>query len=183
MSGKSVSSHCVRKKSLYDWILVCSGVLSYFFRFGSILKTRNEITRFPWITDIETSTNLSGNTWRLPFTWSIRVEIIVLSIQYCRLSKRKMEKKRNQRNVLVLESSKKKRKSTPIPKRFKWMVCTISFSNQNSNGFRVNGKCLLFFYFVMIVFRDFFATPLSPKVVRSRLTKWITETYFDMNLS
>ena len=44
-------------------------------------------------------------------------------------------------------------------------------ANQNSNGFRVNGKCLLFFYFVMIVFRDFFATPLSPKVVRSRLTK------------
>ena len=81
------------------------------------------------------------NQGRLPFTPSIRVEILGVNIQCYR----KMGRSEN-----VLESIgkfKRKRKNALIKSiayNF-WnvsngMVCTISFSNQNFRVFRVNGK-------------------------------------------
>ena len=81
----------------------------------------------------------------LPFTSSIRVEILGVNIQCWSLSKRKTE---ISQNVLVsIRKFTKKRKNALIkPVVFNlWnvsngMACTISFSNQNFQAFRLNGK-------------------------------------------
>ena len=82
---------------------------------------------------------------RLPFTPSIRVEILGVNIQCCRFSKRKMGRSEN---VLAsIGKFKRKRKNALIKSiaYYFWnvsngMVCTISFSIQNFRVFRVNGK-------------------------------------------
>ena len=82
---------------------------------------------------------------RLPFTPSIRVEILRVNIQCCSLSKRKMEKSQNV--PVSIGKFKKKRKNVLIKlvaynflNVSSGMVCTISISNQNFWVFRVNGK-------------------------------------------
>ena len=82
---------------------------------------------------------------RLPFTPSIRVEILGVNIQCCRFSKCKMGRSEN---VLAsIGKFKRKRKNALIKSiaYYFWnvsngMVCTISFSIQNFRVFRVNGK-------------------------------------------
>ena len=82
----------------------------------------------------------------LPFTPSIRVEILGVNMQGCSFFKHKMEKSQNQ-NVLVSIGKLKKKKKTCI----EWiaynawnisngMVCTISFSNQKFLRFSVKMK-------------------------------------------
>ena len=81
----------------------------------------------------------------LPFTPSIRVEILRVNIQCCSLSKRKMGKSQNV--PVSIGKFKKKRKNVLIKlvaynflNVSSGMVCTISICNQNFRVFRVNGK-------------------------------------------
>ena len=97
--------------------------------------------------------NWERNQGRLPFTPSIRVEILGVNIQCSSLSKRKLEKSED---VLVsIGKFKRKRKNAaikPIAYNF-WnvsngTVCIISFSIQNFRVFRVNRKRPWFRFFL-----------------------------------
>ena len=85
------------------------------------------------------------NQGRLPFTPFIRVEILAVNIQCCSFSKRKMVRSEN---VLVSTGKFKRKRKNALIKSIAYniwnvsngMVCTISFSNQNFQVFRVNGK-------------------------------------------
>ena len=78
------------------------------------------------------------NQGRLPFTPSIRVEILGVNIQRCNFSKRKMWRSEN---VLVsIQYALIKSIDYNFWNVSNGMVCTISFSNQNFRVFRVNGK-------------------------------------------
>ena len=86
-----------------------------------------------------------GSPGRLPFTPSIRVEILGANIQCCSFSKRKMGRSEN---VLVSIGKFKRKRTNALIESIAYnfwnvsngMVCTISFSNQNFRVFRVNGK-------------------------------------------
>ena len=99
-----------------------------------------------YLISILSASSVYRDMGRLPFTSSIRVEILGVNIQCWSLSKRKTE---ISQNVLVsIRKFTKNRKNALIkPVVYNlWnvsngMVCTISFSNQNFQAFRVNGKC------------------------------------------